>query len=158
MGTSSYVQMPASSRFFEGTTATSWILGEPQYGVDDLLEVLNAGTMGSDDEYVWREDVNNENKGFPIIERIIYDDIKEVNEDAMQVSIYPNPSSDFVKLSAVGCQLSMVRIFNGIGVLVSEMNVNSDEAEIDVSNYRSGIYFIHVYSDDKVSCSKIVKL
>ena len=158
MGTSSYVQMPASSRFFEGTTATSWILGEPQYGVDDLLEVLNAGTMGSDDEYVWREDVNNENKGFPIIERIIYDDIKEVNEDAMQVSIYPNPSSDFVKLSAVGCQLSMVRIFNGIGVLVSEMNINSDEAEIDVSNYRSGIYFIHVYSDDKVSCSKIVKL
>ena len=84
------------------------------------------------------------------------ENIKETKQEICR--IYPNPAKDFVKLSAVGGQLSMVRIFNSLGVLVSEMKINSNEVEIDISNYKSGIYFIQIYSDDKVNCRKIAKL
>mgnify|MGYP003423158308 FL=1 len=62
--------------------------------------------------------------------------------------IYPNPTSDFIKLSAVSHQLSSVRIYNCLGILIDEKEVSSNEIEINVSDYRSGIYFINIQDED----------
>lgn len=65
-----------------------------------------------------------------------------------QVRIYPNPTREFIKLSAVGHQLSSVRIYNCLGMLIDEIEISSDEIEINVSDYRSGIYFINIQDED----------
>ncbi|MBQ5850328.1 MAG: hypothetical protein IIW54_05895, partial [Lachnospiraceae bacterium] len=39
-GVQAYAEIPESSRFNEGSTATSWILENPQYNTADLLEAL----------------------------------------------------------------------------------------------------------------------
>ena len=36
-------EMPGSTSFHRDSTATSWVLAEPQYGTVDLVEALNAG-------------------------------------------------------------------------------------------------------------------
>ena len=57
--------LPGSCAFTQGSTPTSWVLNEPQYGTTDLLEALNAGSLG---QCTWLEDVIGINDGYPIIE------------------------------------------------------------------------------------------
>lgn len=52
-----------SCAFNEGSTNTSWILEEPQYGTTDLLDALN---VGSDNGHYWIEDTEFINGGFPM--------------------------------------------------------------------------------------------
>ena len=150
-GVQAYAEIPESSRFNEGSTATSWILENPQYNTADLLEALNAGAMNGS---VWIEDTENLNGGFPILKPIPVDTttVREYAENEVDmISVYPNPAKDIVKLSAANHHLSAVRIYNCLGMMVEEMNVRtqnaSDEIEINVSGYKSGIYFINVYDD-----------
>ena len=150
-GVQAYAEIPESSRFNEGSTATSWILENPQYNTADLLEALNAGAMNGS---VWIEDTENLNGGFPILMPIPVDttNVKEFIENEIDmISVYPNPARDIVKISSGGHSMSSVRIYNCLGMMVEEMNVRtqnaSDEIEINVSGYKSGIYFINVYDD-----------
>ena len=55
--------IPGSCAFNEGSTNTSWILEEPQYGTTDLLDALN---VGSDNGHYWIEDIEFINGGFPM--------------------------------------------------------------------------------------------
>ena len=71
--------------------------------------------------------------------------------------IYPNPAKDFVKLSAIGGQLSAVRIYNCLGMMVEEIEVNANEIEINTSDYSSGIYFIHIQTENGNITKKIIK-
>ena len=59
-------------------------------------------------------------------------------------NIYPNPAEDVVKLSVVNAKPSVLKIYNVVGMMVEEIEINSDEVEIDVSDYNSGIYFFNV--------------
>ena len=64
-------------------------------------------------------------------------------EDA-NVEIYPNPAKDIVKISSLSGQASVVRIYNVMGMMVDEIEVNSNNIEINVSDYTPGIYFFNV--------------
>ena len=160
LGVQAYAEIPESSRFNEGSTATSWILENPQYNTADLLEALNAGAMNGS---VWIEDTENLNGGFPILKPIPVDTttVREYAENEVDmISVYPNPAKDIVKLSAANHHLSAVRIYNCLGMMVEEMNVRtqnaSEEIEINVSGYKSGIYFINVYDNNgNVATKKI---
>ncbi len=81
--------------------------------------------------------------------------INEIN--AIEVSVYPNPADDFVKLSAVSAPLSAVRVYNYLGFLIEEIELNSNEVEINTSDYNPGIYFISVESEKGNVVKKIVK-
>lgn len=67
-----------------------------------------------------------------------------VEADFRRAMIYPNPAKDFVKLSVVSCQLSVVKIYNVMGILVDEIELDSSEIEINVSDYKPGIYFLKI--------------
>lgn len=59
-------------------------------------------------------------------------------------NIYPNPAEDVVKLSVVNAKPSVLKIYNVVGMMVEEIEINSDEVEINVADYNSGIYFFNV--------------
>ena len=91
---------------------------------------------------------------------IIINDWVNVNENKVKesyISIYPNPAKDFVKLSAVRAQLSAIKIYNSIGMMVEEMEVNANEVEIDVSKYNSGIYFFNIQTENGNHIQKVLK-
>ena len=72
------------------------------------------------------------------------------------LNIYPNPAKDFVKVSTDNGQQTTVKIYNTVGMLVEEVEMNSEEIEINVSDYKSGIYFINISNEKSNVTKKIV--
>ena len=58
--------------------------------------------------------------------------------------IYPNPAKDIVKLSSAKGYMSKVKIYNSIGMLIDEIVIDSDNVELNVSNYKTGIYLFNI--------------
>ena len=91
------------------------------------------------------------------VTKIITDDWIDVNENEENTfDVYPNPARDHIKLSAVSCQLSAVRVYNCLGMLVEEIEMNSNEVEINVSDYNAGIYFVEVISEKGKFIEKLI--
>ena len=82
------------------------------------------------------------------------DNIEDILSD--EISVYPNPANDFVKVSTVNNQQSTVRVYNCLGMLVEEVKMNSSEIEINTSYYNTGIYFIQIQTEDVNMTKKIV--
>ena len=91
-------------------------------------------------------------------------DVVELNDEEFE--IYPNPARDFVKVSTDNSQQSTVRVYNTLGMLVEEIIAGtrhatsapySDEIEINVSDYRSGVYFVEVYTANGSVTKKFIK-
>ena len=71
-------------------------------------------------------------------------------------NIYPNPAKDVVRLSTDNRQQTIVRIYNYLGILVEEIEMNSNETEINVSDYNPGIYFFNIQTEDGNFVKKII--
>ena len=78
--------------------------------------------------------------------------------EEMSFSIYPNPAEDFVKLSAIGGRMSVVKIYNCLGILIDEIEACSNEMEINTSGYSSGIYYISVEGNESVKTERLIVL
>jgi len=69
------------------------------------------------------------------------------------VVVYPNPSSDFIDVSVTSASIEMISIYSIDG---REM-LNTIDSHIDVSNFPTGAYFIHVTTNKGVSSQKLIK-
>lgn len=78
--------------------------------------------------------------------------------DDTDITIYPNPAKDVVKLSSIGYQLSTVRIYNSVGMMIEEIKVNSDNIELNLSNYVPGIYFFNINTDKGNVVRRFIKI
>lgn len=70
----------------------------------------------------------------------VYDGVGEVNANGF--TLYPNPASDFLKIS--GENINNVMIFNSVGQKVVEFEVINNELNIKTSTYENGVYFVKV--------------
>ena len=90
---------------------------------------------------------------------IIDNDWTNVAEtEDVNVMIYPNPARDYVKVSTDNGQQSTVRIYNVMGMLVGTRLATSetDEIEINVSDYNPGVYFFNIQSEEFNVTKKII--
>ena len=117
---------------------------------DEFVAMLNKY-----DNYYKKDVEPFVNDGYPIIdtEKIPAFDIDgtigvEESVTETNIEIYPNPASDFVRVSTVNGQQSTVRVYNTLGMLVEEFEMLSNEIEINVSDYKSGMYFINISTDN----------
>ena len=69
------------------------------------------------------------------------------------VTIYPNPSSNFITIKCINV-IDKVELFNTTGYKISEYLNTTD---IDISNFKSGIYFLKIYSKGEKTFKKIIK-
>ena len=77
------------------------------------------------------------------------------NEASDEISIYPNPARDFVNISGNDL-INSVKVYNCLGMMVEEIEVNANEAEINTSDYNTGIYFFNVESGNGNVVKKVV--
>ena len=77
------------------------------------------------------------------------------NEASDEISIYPNPARDFVNISGNDL-INSVKVYNCLGMMVEEIEVNANEAEINTSDYNTGIYFFNVQSENGNVVKKVV--
>ncbi len=83
-------------------------------------------------------------------------EVVTVNELESRFVIYPNPAKDVVKVSTVNSQRSTIKVYNVMGMLVDEIEINSNETEINVSDYNPGIYFFNIQTENGNVTKKIV--
>ena len=81
--------------------------------------------------------------------------VSEINETS-SFNVYPNPAKDVVKVTTVNGQQSTVKVYNTLGMLVEEIEINSNETEINVSDYNPGIYFFNIQTENGNVTKKIV--
>ena len=70
--------------------------------------------------------------------------VNVIEKEESTFSIYPNPAKDVVKISSISAQSSVVRIYNVMGMMLDKVEVNSDNLEINISDYTPGVYLFNV--------------
>ena len=89
--------------------------------------------------------------------RVIGQDMVGVNENAAtMVSLYPNPANE--QVSFVLDSDAQVSVFDMTGRKVSMVNVAAGNAQLNVSELESGVYFVNFrYANGSTAVSKFVK-
>lgn len=88
--------------------------------------------------------------------------VNEIGGDNFEVNLYPNPFTDFIKVSVKDNekQISRIQLFNQSGSLVKSVTTsNAGEWKIDATDLNAGMYFVVLESFDNSSISKsVIKL
>ncbi|WP_417874023.1 T9SS type A sorting domain-containing protein [Xanthomarina gelatinilytica] len=80
--------------------------------------------------------------------------ILQINEaERMNFHIYPNPTKDKFHVSS-DLPIQKLEIYNFQGKLLLESNYT---AEIDLSSYSTGIYYLRIFSDENIYVQKVIK-
>ena len=89
--------------------------------------------------------------------KFTYSDIKAVNNQfaASEVTVFPNPTTDFVAVGGLDMDGVTVDLFNSNG---KKVNVSLDGSKVAMSGLPAGIYLLKVSKDGKlVKTTKLVK-
>lgn len=82
-------------------------------------------------------------------------DVTAINEnDVNGMKIYPNPTKDILNITAENMQ--RITISNAFGQIVYDKEVLSDHELIEMSQYESGVYVIHVMTDKGLAVERII--
>ena len=89
-------------------------------------------------------------------EGIVNEHLGIVQNDAANITVYPNPASDMISIE--GNSILTVRIYNTLGQVVAEMTGNgSPTVSVSTSNLKSGLYIVTVEdASGNISEQKIV--
>lgn len=115
----------------------------------DFVNMLNNNTD------VWYIDEENTNDGYPILLTTKHLDVEEYFNTDNALSIFPNPSSDYINIS--GKIVSYV-IYDVVGNMVcSDENISDEAVNVPVSDYTSGVYFVRcIARNGQVVTKKLV--
>lgn len=72
------------------------------------------------------------------------------------VKIYPNPASDFVQIEA-NSSIKSIQLFDAQGRVLTTKIPDNIQANMDISTYQNGIYFLKVKTETGIKVEKIVK-
>ena len=97
-----------------------------------------AGTFGRS---MYSIDITNLITGIASVERQI------------DISIYPNPSSDFINIKT-DSKIDAVRVYNSLGILM----IQSQLQLIDVSAFPAGNYFVRIIQGENKVVKRFLKL
>ena len=90
-------------------------------------------------------------------DNIFYSDINTVNS----FNVYPNPATDYVNIcyySKNNHSSAKIIIYNALGLLVKEIQINEKQKIITVSvnNWESGIYFYTLMVGNDITAKKVI--
>ncbi|MBR6132090.1 MAG: fibronectin type III domain-containing protein [Bacteroidales bacterium] len=73
------------------------------------------------------------------------------------VTVYPNPTTGLVQIKNGEWRMENVEVYDAYGKLLYEMNVNDHTANLDLSGYAKGTYFVRVTTEKGVVTKRVVK-
>ncbi len=132
------------------------------YGSDgasvDVKSPLGVFYSTSENKWaIFREDGLDmpQNAGFNLF---IYDSSLAVEDNTMtnELSFYPNPVKDNLYIRN-NHTIENVKILDLAGKILSEIKLNSNEGEINMQQFPTGIYFVKITTSSKSETVKIIK-
>ena len=113
----------------------SGIGGSASYSVGQLAYTTNTGTNGSVSEGVQQP-----------FEISVVTGIEEAKDIFLNVSAYPNPTTDYLELKVENLQLSELsyKLYDISGKVYQNKEIGNSITKIEMQNLPQGIYFIKV--------------
>ena len=73
-----------------------------------------------------------------------------------ELIFYPNPVNDVLNLSYIQ-EMNVVKVYNLVGQELLSKKVNSSTAQVDISNFANGTYFIQVTTETAMKTFRVIK-
>lgn len=73
------------------------------------------------------------------------------------IQIYPQPATNEISITANGETIQSIQLFDVVGKLLLEKNINASEEKIDVSSFKNGCYFVSVLTENGRLSTKLIK-
>ena len=86
-----------------------------------------------------------------------YVSILESSKSGSHLSVYPNPSSDYIILNVNNKTQKHVAIFSSSGIEVNSLEFWNNQTQINISDLVNGLYFIRVIGENEIYQGKFVK-
>ncbi|MBO5848918.1 MAG: T9SS type A sorting domain-containing protein [Bacteroidales bacterium] len=80
---------------------------------------------------------------------------ENINELEASFVVTPNPTNDYVRISGNG--IKDITIYNNIGVMIDNINVEDNSVNIDIRHYNNGLYIIKINTEKGIVVKKIIK-
>jgi hypothetical protein len=81
--------------------------------------------------------------------------IESVANNSISVTVFPNPAAEMITVRSEA-KMSTIEIISSLGEKIFILQMNSEKAEIDLSNFPSGNYFMQVRSEKGITAKKII--
>jgi len=120
-----------------------------------LVDVYNsniiASTAISDDNYFY--ELQLDNYPFAIDAYNLLDSNENVQNNLDYLTIYPNPSTDFVYINGTDKELVAI-VIDLLGKQVLRESINE---KLDISQLEKGVYILQLSDGDKLTTQRIIK-
>ncbi|MBL0104097.1 MAG: T9SS type A sorting domain-containing protein [Bacteroidetes bacterium] len=73
------------------------------------------------------------------------------------IQIYPQPATNEISITANGETIQSIQLFDVVGKLLLEKNINASEEKIDISSFKKGCYFVSVLTENGRLSTKLIK-
>jgi len=74
------------------------------------------------------------------------------------IGIYPNPTSDYIRIELADCQIQKIRLYSLTGEILIAQYIDQKSVDLNISDLISGIYILEIkLVDGKVFKQKIMK-
>ena len=75
--------------------------------------------------------------------------------DALNAKIYPNPTQGELNVRCTG--MREITVFMPNGQTIEKINVNDDNYTLNMNNYKSGVYYLRITTENGTSIQKVLK-
>lgn len=113
---------------------------------------MNTGEVRTAKLHCYSSDINNREVIVPVTLSTTEVSVNEHNQ--IEVSVYPNPSSDYLNLSAD--LILRVEVFNMAGQKVLDNTCNDSHVVIPTSNLTAGTYLVTVTTNSGKTSKKVI--
>ncbi|MEN6511989.1 MAG: T9SS type A sorting domain-containing protein, partial [Chloroherpetonaceae bacterium] len=81
--------------------------------------------------------------------------LPEYPED--NISVFPNPANDYLKIEQGEANISHVEIINLQGQIVKSQRILGNQSTLDLTNLSTGVYILKIYTDSGFIIKKLIK-
>jgi len=95
--------------------------------------------------------------GLSAISELKFGEILPGNFSSGEISVYPNPAGDFIKISS-DWPISRIEISDAIGVIfLTSKPKNPTYPEVDLSTLQTGMYYVKIITNGNTTIRKVIK-
>jgi len=76
--------------------------------------------------------------------------VTNYSEDLIELSLYPNPASEYVFISMKEKIEGTISVVNTSGIILLKQNITSNEIKLNVSNWSKGLYILIIASNEQL--------
>ena len=76
----------------------------------------------------------------------------------LEVKIFPNPTSDKITIQSDNFKNTSLQITDNLGRQILQQNISKSETVLDISDFKTGRYFLQIEREGKRNVYKIMKL